>query len=102
MATTTSSRQARQPKTKRIAVRLTAELDERINRAVALSGRTQTEFISEALAEKADEIIRAQYHMELSERDMEALLDAIENPPEPNEAMLRAISSWRERFQPAT
>ena len=99
MTTTTPNRQ---PKTKRIAVRLTAELDARINRAIALSGRTQTEFISEALAEKADEIIRAQHYIELSERDMEALLDAIENPPEPNEAMLRAISSWRKRFHPAT
>lgn len=102
MTTTTSRQQGRQPKTKRIAVRLTAELDERINRAVALSGRTQTEFISEALAEKADEIIRAQHYMELSERDMEALLDAIENPPAPNEAMLRAIASWRKRFHPST
>lgn len=102
MSATTPRERTRQAKTKRIAVRVTEELDTKINRAVALSGLTQTEFVSEALAEKADEIIRAQHYIELSQRDMEALLDAIENPPEPNDAMRRAIAGWRERFHPST
>jgi hypothetical protein len=38
--------------------------------------------------------------LELSDRDMEALLDAIANPPPPNEAMLRAIGQWREHGSP--
>jgi hypothetical protein len=38
--------------------------------------------------------------LELSDRDMDALLDAIANPPPPNEAMLRAIARWREHGSP--
>jgi uncharacterized protein (DUF1778 family) len=38
--------------------------------------------------------------LELSDRDMDALLDAIANPPPPNEAMLRSIARWRERGSP--
>lgn len=38
--------------------------------------------------------------LELSDRDMEALLEAIANPPLPNEAMRRAAARWRERGSP--
>lgn len=38
--------------------------------------------------------------LELSNRDMEALLEAIAHPPPPNEAMLRAIARWREHGSP--
>jgi uncharacterized protein (DUF1778 family) len=92
MATETQTR-----KNRRIAVRLTDELVAQLERAVALSGRSQTEFITEAIADKAREIVREQHYLELSERDMKALLDAIANPPAPNEAMLRSIARWRER-----
>jgi hypothetical protein len=39
--------------------------------------------------------------LELSDRDMEALLEAIANPPPPNEAVLRAIARWRAHGSPA-
>ena len=38
--------------------------------------------------------------LELSDRDMEALLEAIANPPLPNEAMRRAAARWREHGSP--
>lgn len=104
MAATTSTesnRRTRQTaKTKRIAVRLTDELNRRLERAVAISGRSQSDLITEAIAEKAGEIEREQYYMELTDRDMDALLEAIANPPPPNEAMLRAAARWRERGSP--
>ncbi|MBA2595991.1 MAG: DUF1778 domain-containing protein [Chloroflexia bacterium] len=37
---------------------------------------------------------------ELSDRDMDALLDAIANPPPPNAAMLRAVERWRKSGSP--
>jgi uncharacterized protein (DUF1778 family) len=95
MATETQTRKSR-----RIAVRLTDELAAQLERAVALSGRSQTELITEAIADKAGAIVREQHFLELSERDMEALLDAIANPPVPNAAMLRAIARWREHGAP--
>jgi uncharacterized protein (DUF1778 family) len=74
----------RSRKTRRIAIRLTSELADQLQRA-----------------EKAREIEREQYLLELSDRDMDALLDAIANPPPPNAAMLRAAARWRERGSPA-
>lgn len=87
-------------KSRRIAFRLTDELGERLERAVAISGRSQSDLITEAIAEKAGEIEREQYYLELTDRDMDALLEAIANPPPPNEAMLRAAARWRERGSP--
>jgi uncharacterized protein (DUF1778 family) len=104
MAATTSmdsKRKARQAtKTKRIAFRLTDELNARLERAVAISGRSQSDLITEAIAEKASEIEREQYYLELSERDMDALLEAIANPPPLTATMERSIARWRETFAP--
>lgn len=38
--------------------------------------------------------------LELSDRDMDALLAAIANPPPPNAAMLRAAKRWRDLGSP--
>jgi uncharacterized protein (DUF1778 family) len=95
MATRTQTRKSR-----RIAVRLTDELAAQLERAVALSGRSQTDLITEAIADKAGSIVREQHVLELTERDMEALLDAIANPPAPNAAMLRSIARWRDHGAP--
>src|SRR5918999_5898296 len=91
------ARRARTVKRRRIAFRLTDDLGARLDRAVALTGRSQTDLITETIAEKADAVIREQRLLELTDRDMRALLDAIENPTAPNEAMLRSIARWRER-----
>jgi uncharacterized protein (DUF1778 family) len=82
-------------KNRRIAFRLTEELAGQLEQAIAYSGRNQTDLITEAIAEKAGEIIREQRLLELSDQDMEALLDAIEHPPAPNDAMRRSIARWR-------
>lgn len=88
----------RQSKSQRVAVRLTDELAAQLARAVALSGRNQTDLITEAIAEKSSEIVRDQRLLELTERDMEALLAAIASPPAPNDAMRRSVKIWRERI----
>lgn len=80
----------------RIAVRLTDRLADQLEQAVAISGRTKTDVISEAITDKAQAIIREQRLLELTDRDMDALLAATANPPEPNPAMCRAIARWRE------
>jgi uncharacterized protein (DUF1778 family) len=96
-----SERPARRTaKTRRIAFRLTEELNAPLERAVAISGRSQTDLITEAIAEKASEIEREQYCLEITDRDMDALLEAIANPPPPSAAMLRAAARWREHGSP--
>lgn len=96
----TKPRVLRTTKSRRIAFRLTDELGARLEQAVALSGRSQTDFITDAIADKADAIIQEQRILELTDRDMDALLAALAAPPEPNEAMLRSVARWRERGSP--
>jgi uncharacterized protein (DUF1778 family) len=96
----TTPRARRTAKSRRIAFRLTDELGTKLEHAVALSGRSQTDFITEAIADKADAIIQEQRILELTDRDMEALLAVLANPPAPNEAMLRSAARWRERGSP--
>jgi len=79
---------------------LTDELGAQLDRAVALTGRSQTDLITEAIADKADSVIREQRLLELTERDMEALLAAIQSSPAPTEAMLRSIARWHEHGAP--
>jgi uncharacterized protein (DUF1778 family) len=91
---------ARTTKNRRIAFRLTDELGAQLDRAVALTGRSQTDLITEAIADKATAVIREQRLLELTDRDMEALLAAVEHPPVPTDAMLRSITRWREHGAP--
>lgn len=89
----------RQPKSERIAFRTTSRFSEQLDRAVALTGRSRTDFIIEAVADKVDDVLWHQHYLELSERDMAALVAAIENPPPPNAAMLRAAARWEKRLR---
>ncbi len=58
-----------------------------------------TNYDAEAITD--EEILLAQEPqvLELSDRDMDALLAAIANPPPPNAAMLHSIARWRERMR---
>jgi uncharacterized protein (DUF1778 family) len=98
MATTTPARGA---KTERIAIRVTPAVKERAEQAAGLVGRSLSDFATEALEEKAEAVIRDRYVLELSDRDMDALLAALENPPPLNDAMLRAIERRRRLIAPS-
>ncbi len=106
MATETPRRVApegrppRATKSRRLAIRLTDEVGVQLDRALAIVGRTQTDFITEAIAEKATAVVGEQRLLELTDRDMEALTAAIDDPPAPTEAMLRSVARWRDRGAP--
>ena len=98
--TDSESRIGKTAKSKRIAFRLTEQLNARLERAAAISGRSQSDLITEAVSEKTNEIIREQSYLELTDRDMDALLEAIANPPPLTATMERSIARWRETFAP--
>lgn len=56
------------------------------------------EYGSDQIAD--DETSSEAQFLELSDRDMDALLAALASPPEPNEAMLHSIQRWREHGAP--
>lgn len=55
---------------------------------------------AEAIDEIPIELLGEPQTLELSDHDMEALLEAIANPPPPNAAMLRSIARWRNLGSP--
>jgi len=103
MATQAPSKtpQGRTIKEKRITARVTETLKDKVEEAAMISGRTVTDFIVEAIQEKADDVIHKHHLLELSLRDMDALIAAIESPPEPNAALRRSLQRWREHGAPA-
>ena len=79
-------------KTIRVALRLTRQQAEQLDSAIAITGQSKTEFISQAIAERAAVLLREQWVLGLTDRDMDALLSAIESPGAPNDAMLRGLA----------
>lgn len=86
--------------TRQVVVDLPEEMAKQLAMAIAFSGQTEQEFIIETIADKLEAIATEVQVLELSNRDMDALLAAIENPPPPNEAMLRAVARWRAHGSP--
>jgi uncharacterized protein (DUF1778 family) len=74
--------------------RLTARVSESvrgfIEEAAALRGTTVNQFLAQAAYEKAQQVLDEEHLIRLSARDAKAFFAAIENPPEPNEALKRA------------
>jgi uncharacterized protein (DUF1778 family) len=81
----------------RLGFRLDAETKTLIERAAYLSRRKVSDFCVTALAETARRTIAEHETMVLSDRDREAFFDALINPPEPSERLIRALSEHKRR-----
>jgi uncharacterized protein (DUF1778 family) len=79
----------------RLDVRLTREKKELIEQAAAASGQSVTDFTVSTLCRRARKVLRDEQVLVLSDRDRDAFLAALENPPKPNKALLRAARDWR-------
>jgi uncharacterized protein (DUF1778 family) len=80
----------------RLSLRLDPAHKALIDRAAAYSGETVTSFATATLVRRARKVLREHEVTLLSERDWNAFMDALDNPPEPNEALRRAARSHRE------
>ena len=80
----------------RLDVRLSKEKKELIEQAAAASGQSVTDFTVSTLCRRARKVLRDEQVLVLSDRDRDAFLAALENPPKPNRALLRAAQDWRE------
>jgi uncharacterized protein (DUF1778 family) len=68
-------------------------------RAAILGGyRSLTDFVMEAVQEKAKEIIAEREAFLSSQQDNEIFFDAIFNPKSPNEALAKAAKIYNEQF----
>ena len=84
----------------RIEIRTTKE-EKRLLMAAAEHERLDlTSFIMRNALPAARDVIEKADRIVLSERDTKRVLELLENPPEPTEALIRAARRWRERQRP--
>jgi uncharacterized protein (DUF1778 family) len=77
--------------TKRINARFPTGLAEKIEYAASLRGVAVAAFIQEAVAERADRVIEAETHWQLTREEAANLASMIAKPPKPNQKMLKAV-----------
>ena len=66
--------------------------------AAELEGRSLTDFVVTSLQESATKVIQRHKLMELNREDSEAFVEAILNPPEPNDALIAAFKEYEQVF----
>lgn len=80
----------------RLALRLTEEHKERIERAAAMTGQTVNSYASAELLRRSDEILEKEEIRRLSNRDRDIFLAMLEADPEPTEAAKEAAARFNQ------
>lgn len=80
----------------RLEARITPEQKELIEHAAALEGRSISDFVVSSVQAAALETIHQHEIITLSARDSRIFVEALLNPPEPNEALREAMRLSRE------
>ena len=80
----------------RIEARVSEDQKETWERAAAINGLSLTDFLKAAMQSASVEAIRNNSVLELNERASEAFLQALLNPPAPNEAAKAAVKRYQE------
>lgn len=81
----------------RLNFRLPLEIKERIENAALVSGVTVTDFAITALVNTAEEVLEKHHTRMLTKRDRDTFLEMLENPPQPNEALKKAVKDYKKR-----
>jgi uncharacterized protein (DUF1778 family) len=82
--------------TSRLEARISAEVKALVLRAAELEGRSLTDFVSAAIAAEACRVIERHKSLLLNLADSEAFVEALLNPPQPNEALKAAAERYRQ------
>jgi len=81
----------------RLGFRLDEETKDLIQRAAHLSRRKVSDFCVTALTDAARRTIAEHETLVLSDRDRAAFFDALVNPPEPSDRLVRALAEHKRR-----
>jgi uncharacterized protein (DUF1778 family) len=82
----------------RLEARISQETKDLIQKAADLEGRTLTDFVVASLQAAACKVIEQHQTLRLSIEDSEAFVDAILNPPKPNEALKSAALRYEQEM----
>lgn len=66
-----------------------------IERAAAIYGATLNQFVVQSALDRAGEILQREEMLRLTEHDARTFLAALENPPEPSAALVKALQSHK-------
>lgn len=84
----------------RLSFRVDPSIKSLIERAAQYSGETVTSYALSTLVRDAREVVQAHEVTVLSDRARDEFLAMLDNPPEPNTALLRAAQRYRELAVP--
>jgi uncharacterized protein (DUF1778 family) len=80
----------------RLELRVNRSEKEAIERAAALSGSSTTDFVRSTMLVAAERAVRAHESLALTSEGAVAFVEAITNPPEPNENLRALVREARE------
>ena len=89
------NRQVQEAQKSRVGIRVPRHVKCALEDAAALEGRSLSDIIIEATTDAVAGIIDRHRIIHVSRADMEQILEALKNPPEPNEALKEAASAYR-------
>jgi uncharacterized protein (DUF1778 family) len=79
----------------RIEARISPEMLTVVKRAAEIQGRSVSDFVVAAAQEAAQRTIEETAIVRLSVEDQRLMMDAVLNPPDPNEALRKAFESHK-------
>lgn len=79
----------------RLEARVTAEQKELIERAAAYEGRSVSDFVVATLQQAAKNVVQEHELLRLNGAQSRAIVEALLNPPEPNEDLQQAADEYR-------
>jgi uncharacterized protein (DUF1778 family) len=82
--------------TARLEARISQETKALVQKAADLEGRTLTDFVVASVQAAAYKVIEQHQTLKLSIEDSEAFVEAILNPPKPNEALKSAALRYKQ------
>lgn len=83
---------------KRFQTRMPYHVHEKLLHAANLSGATLNQFVVQSALEKASAVLEQERALNLTLRDAEILFEAIENPPSPNDQLIKAAQAYKKHF----
>lgn len=86
-------------KQERMHIRLDAISKQKLERAAAYVNKSLSEFVLGQALDAADEVIQEHETLRLTEADWAVFLDALENPPAPNERLRQAFAEHESRVR---
>ena len=87
-----------QSKDQRCNFRLTKRQKELAEKAASITGQDLSSFFTSTMVERATAIVNEYENLVLSDRDRDIFLASLENPPEPNDVLKRAMAKYRTNY----